>query len=82
MKNSDFSKEVLATLNLMVWKEVMNDDDVINQKEYVNMVGSLYYATDCNSIAYAVRVVSRFTTKLSRKKCLVCIGSDHEIFIQ
>ncbi|KAL0301515.1 UNVERIFIED_CONTAM: Retrovirus-related Pol polyprotein from transposon TNT 1-94, partial [Sesamum radiatum] len=44
---------------------VENDDDVINQKEYASLIGSLRYATDCTrpDIAYAVGVLSRFTSK-------------------
>ncbi|KAL0285507.1 UNVERIFIED_CONTAM: Retrovirus-related Pol polyprotein from transposon TNT 1-94 [Sesamum angustifolium] len=44
---------------------VENDDNVINQKEYASLIGSLRYATDCTrpDIAYAVRVLSRFTSK-------------------
>ncbi|KAL0393185.1 UNVERIFIED_CONTAM: Retrovirus-related Pol polyprotein from transposon TNT 1-94 [Sesamum radiatum] len=40
---------------------VENDDDVINQKEYASLIGSLRYATDCTRphIAYAVGVLSR-----------------------
>ena len=42
-----------------------NDSDVINQKEYASIIGSLRYATDCTrpDIAYAVGVLSRFTSK-------------------
>ena len=44
---------------------VKNDEDVINQKEYASMIGSLRYATDCTrlDIAYAVGKLSRFTSK-------------------
>ncbi|KAK4397572.1 Retrovirus-related Pol polyprotein from transposon TNT 1-94 [Sesamum angolense] len=44
---------------------VENDDDVINQKEYASLIGSLRYAIDCTrpDIAYAVGVLSRFTSK-------------------
>ncbi|KAL0415974.1 UNVERIFIED_CONTAM: Retrovirus-related Pol polyprotein from transposon TNT 1-94 [Sesamum latifolium] len=44
---------------------VENDDDVVNQKEYASLIGSLRYATDCTrpDIAYAVGVLSRFTSK-------------------
>jgi hypothetical protein len=47
---------------------VKNDNDIINQKEYASIVGSLRYATDCTrpNIAYAVGVLSRFTSKPSR----------------
>ena len=42
-----------------------NDSDVINKKEYASIIGSLRYATDCTrpDIAYAVGVLSRFTSK-------------------
>jgi hypothetical protein len=44
---------------------VKNDNDIINQKEYASIIGSLRYATDCTrpDIAYAVGVLSRFTSK-------------------
>ena len=47
---------------------VKNDNDIINQKEYASIIGSLRYATDCTrpDIAYEVGVLSRFTSKLSR----------------
>ena len=47
---------------------VKNDNDIINQKEYASIIGSLRYATDCTrpDIAYAVGVLSRFTSKPSR----------------
>jgi hypothetical protein len=47
---------------------IKNDNDIINQKEYANIIGSLHYATDCTrpDIAYAVGVLSRFTSKPSR----------------
>ena len=40
-------------------------NDVINQKEYASIIGSLRYVTDCTrpDIAYAVGVLSRFTSK-------------------
>ncbi|KAL0285006.1 UNVERIFIED_CONTAM: Retrovirus-related Pol polyprotein from transposon TNT 1-94 [Sesamum calycinum] len=41
---------------------VENDDDVINQKEYASLIGSLRYATGPD-IAYVVGVLSRFTNK-------------------
>ena len=48
---------------------VNNDNDVVNQKEYASIIGSLRYAIDCtkpDNIAYAVGVLSRFTSKSSR----------------
>ena len=47
---------------------VNNDNDVVNQKEYASIIGSLWYATDCTrpNTAYAVGVLSRFTSKPSR----------------
>ena len=47
---------------------VNNDNDVVNQKEYASIIGSLRYATDCTrpDIAYAVGVLSKFTNKPSR----------------
>ena len=45
---------------------VNNDNDVVNQKEYASIIGSLRYAIDCtkpDNIAYAVGVLSRFTSK-------------------
>ena len=47
---------------------VNNDNDVVNQKEYASIIDSLWYATDCTKpdIAYAVGVLSRFTSKPSR----------------
>ncbi|RWR85165.1 putative Polyprotein [Cinnamomum micranthum f. kanehirae] len=47
---------------------VENDNDVINQKEYASIIGSLRFATDCTrpDIAYAVGVLSRFTSKPGR----------------
>jgi hypothetical protein len=47
---------------------VKNDNEIINQKEYSSIIGSLCYATNCTrpDIAYAVGVISRFTSKPSR----------------
>ena len=44
---------------------INNDNDIVNQKEYASIIGSLRYATDCTrlDIAYAVGVLSRFTSK-------------------
>ena len=46
---------------------VNNDDEIFNQKDYASIIGSLRYATDCTKpdIAYAVGVLSRFTSKPS-----------------
>lgn len=42
-----------------------NDSNILNQKEYGSIVGSLSYATDCTrpDIAYIVGVLSRFISK-------------------
>ena len=47
---------------------VNNDNDVVNQKEYASIIGSLHYATNCTrpDIAYTMGVLSRFTSKPSR----------------
>ena len=47
---------------------VNNDDEIFKQKDYASIIGSLRYATDCtrSDIAYAVGVLSRFTSKLSK----------------
>ena len=47
---------------------VNNDDEIFNQKDFASIIGSLRYATDCTrpDIAYAVGVLSRFTSKPSR----------------
>ena len=47
---------------------VNNDDENFNQKDYASIIGSLHYATDCTrpDIAYAVGVLSRFTSKPSK----------------
>ena len=39
---------------------VESENDVINQKEYASIIGSLRYVTDCtrSDIAYAVRVLA------------------------
>ncbi|KAF3643063.1 Linoleate 13S-lipoxygenase 2-1, chloroplastic [Capsicum annuum] len=44
---------------------VESENDVINQKEYSSIIESLRYVTDCtrSDIAYAVAVLSRFTSK-------------------
>ena len=41
---------------------INNDNDVVNQKEYASIIGSLWHAIDCTrlDIAYAVGVLSRF----------------------
>ena len=45
-----------------------NDDEIFNQKDYASIIGSLRYATDCTrlDIAYAVGVLSKFTSKPSK----------------
>ena len=47
---------------------VNNDNDVVNQKEYASIIDSLRYAINCTrpDIAYAVGVLSKFTSKPSR----------------
>ena len=61
-------KHVVTSLDSSVHLfPVNNDNDVVNQKEYANIIGSLRYAIDCAGpdIAYAVEVLSRFTSKPS-----------------
>ena len=45
-----------------------NDDEIFNQKDYASIIGSLHYAIDCTrpDTAYAVGVLSRFTSNLSK----------------
>ena len=45
-----------------------NDDEIFNQKDYASIIGNLHYVTNCTGpdIAYAVRVLSRFTSKPSK----------------
>ena len=45
-----------------------NDVEIFNQKDYASIIGSLHYATDCTrlDIAYAVRVLSKYTSKPSK----------------
>ena len=47
---------------------VNNDDEIFNKKDYASIIGSLRYVTDCTrlDIAYAVGVLSRFTSKPSK----------------
>ena len=47
---------------------VNNDNEIFNQEDYASIIGSLCYATDYTrpDIAYAVGVLSRFTSKPSR----------------
>lgn len=44
---------------------VESENDVINQKEYTSIIGSVIYVTDFTrpDIAYVVGVLSRFTSK-------------------
>ena len=50
-----------------------NDVEIFNQKDYANIIDSLNYATDCTrpDIAYAIGVLSRFTSKPCRDYWLV-----------
>ena len=45
-----------------------NDDEIFNQKDYTSIISSLRYAIDCirPDTAYAVGVLSRFTSNLSK----------------
>ena len=47
---------------------VNNDDEILNQKDNISIIGSLHYATDCTrpNIAYVVGVLSRFISKPSQ----------------
>ena len=47
---------------------VNNDDEIFNQKDYASIIGSLRYSIDYirPNIAYAVGVLSRFTSKPSK----------------
>ena len=47
---------------------VNNDGEIFNQKDYASIIGSLRYAIGCTrpDIAYAVRILSRFTSKPSK----------------
>ena len=47
---------------------VNNDDEIFNQKDYTSIIDSLRYATNCTrpNIAYAIGVLSRFTSKHSK----------------
>ena len=51
---------------------VNNDDDIFNKKDYASIIGSLCYAIDCTrpDIAYAVEVLSKFTSKPSKNHWL------------
>ena len=50
-----------------------NDDEICNQKDYANIIGSLRSTIDCTrlDIAYAAGVLSRFTSKPSKDHWLV-----------
>ena len=56
---------------------VKSENDVINQKEYASIIGSLRYVTDCTrpDIAYAVGVLGRFTSKPGKKAFVMQIGT-------
>lgn len=60
---------------------VESENDVINQKEYASIVGSLRYVTDCTrpNIAYAVGVLERFT-QASQVMNMACYNKSYEIF--
>ena len=51
---------------------VNNDDEIFNQKDFASIIGNLRYATDCTKpdIAYAIGVLSRFTSKSSKDNWL------------
>ena len=51
---------------------VNNEDEIFNQKDFSSIIDSLRYVTDCTrlDIAYAVGVLSRFTSKLSKEHWL------------
>ena len=81
LKQSHYIEKILKKYNYHDCKHVVtpfdssvhlfpinNDNDIVNQKEYASIIGSLQYATDCTrlDIAYAVGVLSRFTSKPSR----------------
>lgn len=52
---------------------IENEHDIINQKEYTRVIGSLRYAIDCTrpNIAYTVEVFSRFTSKSGKEHCML-----------
>ena len=52
---------------------VNNENKIFNQKDYASIISSLCYATDYtrSNIAYAVGVLSRFTSKPSKYHWLV-----------
>ena len=81
LKQSHYIEKILKKYNYHNCKHVVtpfdssvhlfpinNDNDIVNQKEYASIIGSLRYATDCTrlDIAYAVGVLSRFISKPSR----------------
>ena len=78
LEQSHYIKKILKKYNYHDCKHVVtpfdssvhlfpvnNDNDVVNQKEYANIIGSLQYAIDYTrlDIAYVVGVLSRFTSK-------------------
>ena len=81
LEQSHYIKKILKKYNYHDCKHVItpfdssvhlfpvnNDNDVVNQKEYASIIGSLRYAINCTrpNIAYAIGVLSRFTSKPSR----------------
>ena len=81
LEQSHYIEKILKKYNYHDYKHVVtpfdssvhlfpanNDNDVVNQKEYASIIGSLRYATDCTrlDIVYAVGVLSKFTSKPSR----------------
>lgn len=60
-------KHVVTLFDLSVCLfSIENDDDVINQKEYASMIGSLHYAADCTRPDFVIDMH----------------GLDNQIFIQ
>ena len=78
LEQSHYIEKILKKYNYHDYKHVVtpfdssvhlfpanNDNDVVNQKEYASIIGSLQYAIDYTrlDIAYVVGVLSRFTSK-------------------
>ena len=62
-------KSVVTPFDSSVHLFLMNNgDEIFNQKDYASIIGNLRYATDCTKpdIAYAIGVLSRFTSQPSR----------------